>query len=230
MARAAASESGHNFLSVRGAELLNMYVGESERAIRDLFSKARSVSPSIIFFDEIDSIGARRDSAGHTGLNVLTTLLTELDGISELKDVFILAATNRPDALDPALTRAGRLDTLLVVGPPDPAARLDILKKTLAPMDVAEALQLDHLVERTHQFSGSELVSLCQRAGQAALRQAIKAKKAKESVQVQINQEHFDDALLRVHTVITDEMLESYDAFANSVKSSSERTSAAAAL
>ena len=117
-AKAVATEADLNFLAVKGAELLSMYVGESERAIREVFRKARSASPSIIFFDEIDSIGSSRSNE-HGGLNVLTTLLNEMDGIEDLRGVFVLAATNNPSVLDSALIRPGRFSTLLYVGLPD---------------------------------------------------------------------------------------------------------------
>lgn len=113
-AKAVATETDLNFIAVKGAELLSMYVGESERAVREVFRKARSASLSIIFFDEIDALGASQDSS-HGGPNVLTTLLNELDGIEELKGVFVLAATNKPAILDPALIRPGRFTTLLYV-------------------------------------------------------------------------------------------------------------------
>lgn len=209
MARAAATESGHSFLAVKGAELLNMYVGESERAIRDLFRKARSVSPSIIFFDEIDAVGTSRDNSGHTGLNVVTTMLNELDGIEELKGVFVLAATNRPDIIDPALTRAGRLDTLLYVGPPDLQARRDILRKRLIVMDVVDAVDIEALAESTAGFSGAELVSLCRRAGEIAL-----ADQVRSGVRLQVGPQHFASAQSEVQKIITPEMLESYQNFA----------------
>ena len=126
--KALATESGLNFIAVKGAEILNMYVGESERTVRDIFAKARAVCPSIIFFDEIDAIAGVRDSQQTGSLNVLTTLLNEMDGIESLRDVTVLAATNKPEVLDLALMRLGRLDTILYVGPPDLEARQEILR------------------------------------------------------------------------------------------------------
>ncbi|KAL9113184.1 MAG: hypothetical protein Q9187_007653, partial [Circinaria calcarea] len=140
-AKAIATESHLNFLAVKGAELLSMYVGESERAVRDVFRKARAASPSILFFDEIDAIGAAREGGpggGGSGVNVLTTLLNELDGIEDLKGVFVLAATNQPQVLDPALMRPGRLDTILYVGPPNLDARREILEIQLRQTDTAD--------------------------------------------------------------------------------------------
>ncbi|KAG9975153.1 AAA-domain-containing protein, partial [Aureobasidium melanogenum] len=127
-AKAVATESGLNFIAVKGAELTSMYVGESERSVREVFRKARAAAPSIIFFDEIDSIGSERDSSGTKGLNVLTTLLNEMDGIESLKGVLVLAATNKPEVLDPALLRPGRFDSLIYISPPSQSARKEILR------------------------------------------------------------------------------------------------------
>ena len=132
-AQAMATEIGFNFFAVKSAELLNMYVGESERAVRDIFARARAASPSIIFFDEIESIGSKRERGGRSnGVNVLTTLLNEMDGIETLKGVTVLAATNQPQALDLALLRPGRFDKLLYVAPPDLAGREEILLRQAA--------------------------------------------------------------------------------------------------
>lgn len=208
-AKAVATESGHNFIAVKGAELLSMYVGESERAVRELFSKARSVSPSIIFFDEIDAIGTARDSGQHGGVHIVTTLLNELDGIEELKGVFVLAATNRPEVVDPALMRAGRLDTMLYVGPPDTKARLHIIRKRLQVMDVSDDVDESKLAEATEGYSGAELVSICQRAGEAALDDQMDA-----TEQRSVGRKHFDQALMDTQTIITPEMIASYQNFA----------------
>lgn len=164
VAKAIATESDLNFMAVKGAELLNMYVGESERAVRELFRKARSASPSIIFFDEIDSLGASRNH-GHGGTNVLTTLLNEIDGVEDLKDVFILAATNNPALLDPALVRPGRLTNLVYVGLPDFEARAEILQLNLRPLRSDPSIDINELAELTEGYSGAEIVEICQRAG-----------------------------------------------------------------
>ncbi|CAE6457963.1 unnamed protein product [Rhizoctonia solani] len=148
IARALATESGVNFLSVKGPELLNKYVGESERAVRDMFTKARSAAPSIIFFDEIDALATARDTdSGRAHEGVLTSLLTEMDGVQELVGVTVVAATNRPDVLDSALMRPGRLDKLLYVGPPDRAGRKEILAIRTRRMSVDPELDLDVLAE-----------------------------------------------------------------------------------
>ncbi|KAF5978216.1 AAA family ATPase [Fusarium bulbicola] len=165
-AQAAATESGFNFFAVKGAELLNMYVGESERAVRTLFERARNASPSIIFFDEIDSIGGQRSGSGSatrsTGsVNMLTTLLTEMDGFEALSGVLILAATNRPEAMDPALMRPGRFDQVLYVGPPDGAAREAIFNVHLRGLPLASDVDIAHLSRLAEGYSGAEIKSIC---------------------------------------------------------------------
>lgn len=143
-AKALATESGINFIAVKGPELLNKYVGESERAVREIFRKARAASPSIIFFDEIDALGAARDAGeGHGGM--LTSLLNEMDGVEALSGVTVVAATNRPDVLDPALTRPGRLDRIIYVGAPDLATRKEIFALRFRNMAVEPGVDVDEL-------------------------------------------------------------------------------------
>ncbi|KAF4335967.1 AAA family ATPase [Fusarium beomiforme] len=165
-AQAAATESGFNFFAVKGAELLNMYVGESERAVRTLFERARNASPSIIFFDEIDSIGGQRSGSGSatrsTGsVNMLTTLLTEMDGFEALSGVLILAATNRPEAMDSALMRPGRFDQVLYVGPPDGAAREAIFKVHLRGLPLSPDVDTSELARLAEGYSGAEIKAIC---------------------------------------------------------------------
>ncbi|KAL2200475.1 P-loop containing nucleoside triphosphate hydrolase protein [Corynascus similis CBS 632.67] len=185
-AQAMATESGLNFFAVKGAELLNMYVGESERAVRRLFQRAREVSPSMIFFDEIDSIAGQRSGFGHSsgsgssstgssggsshgsGVNVLTTLLNEMDGFEALHGVVVLAATNRPQALDPALLRPGRFDELIYVSPPDEAARRAIFAKVAARRLMHQNVDVDRLARDTEGYSGAEIKGICAAAGVAA--------------------------------------------------------------
>ncbi|KAJ4300399.1 AAA+-type ATPase [Collariella sp. IMI 366227] len=180
-AQAMATESGLNFFAVKGAELLNMYVGESERAVRRLFQRAREVSPSMIFFDEIDSIAGQRSGfghgsssassssgGGHGGINVLTTLLNEMDGFEALHGVVVLAATNRPQALDPALLRPGRFDELIYVSPPDEAARRAIFAKVAAKRRMHPEVDVDRLAAETEGYSGAEIKGICAAAGVAA--------------------------------------------------------------
>lgn len=148
-AKALATESGINFIAVKGPELLNKYVGESERAVREIFRKARAASPSIVFFDEIDALGSSRDGGGGGGVQsgVLTSLLNEMDGIESLSGVTVVAATNRPDVLDTALTRPGRLDRILYVGAPDLATRKDIFRLRFRNMAIEPGVNLDQLAQ-----------------------------------------------------------------------------------
>ncbi|KAK0201465.1 AAA family ATPase [Desarmillaria ectypa] len=168
LARACASESGVNFVAVKGPELLNKFVGESERAVREIFRKARAVSPSIIFFDEIDALATSRTSsennAGSSHEGVLTSLLNEMDGVQELLGVTIIAATNRPDAIDSALMRPGRLDRILYVGPPDYDGRKEILHIRMNSMRVESTVDLDQIASMTDGCSGAEITALCQEA------------------------------------------------------------------
>ena len=208
-AAAVATEAGLNFLAVKGAELLSMYVGESERAMREVFRKARAAAPSIIFFDEIDAIGTSREGPSqHAGLNVLTTLLNELDGIEALKGVFVLAATNKPEILDPALLRPGRLDTMLYVGPPDKEARKEILHIRVRKMDVARDVDVEWLAEKTEEYSGAEIVSVCQRAGYAALEEQERGGET-----MQVWKRHFEIGLAEVRRQITPEIKARYEEF-----------------
>ena len=212
-ARAAATESGYNFIAVKGAELLNMYVGESERKIREIFGLARAVSPSILFFDEIDAVGTARSDSQHSGLNIVTTLLNELDGIIKLTDVFVLAATNRPDVIDSALTRAGRFDKMVYVGPPDLEARKSILSKQVRKMKIEEDLDLEVLAQETDGFSGAELIKICNDAGMAAITEVVsKSTEGAERSPV-ASRKHFDEALNGVEKAITSEMLEFFEEF-----------------
>ena len=210
-ARAVATESGVNFIAVKGAELLNMYVGESERAIRDVFAKARAVSPSIIFFDEIDAIGASRNGGHDSGIHTVTTLLNELDGVDDVKGAFVLAATNRPEVLDLALTRPGRLDNMIYVGPPDSDARQQILQKRSAKMDLSSDVEFAYIADATKGRSGAEMVEVCQRAGKLAYRDQIRSGQRQ-----QVSNDHFMKALREAPKNITSEMEESYRIFAAS--------------
>ncbi|KAH9428356.1 hypothetical protein MCOR02_010910 [Pyricularia oryzae] len=213
-AQAMATESGLNFFAVKGAELLNMYVGESERQIRDLFSRARAAAPSMIFFDEIDSIAGSRkgfgsDGGGATsqgGLNVLTTLLNEMDGFEDLRGVFVLAATNRPHALDPAIMRPGRFDEIIYVPPPDPAAREAILRKNSAGCQLAPDVDFARLAQLTEGNSGAEVAGTCQSAGKLAMRRSLD----EPSSEGAISMADFEAAIAGQRKQITKQMLEGY--------------------
>jgi len=170
LVKALATEAGLNFLAVKGAELISMYVGESERATREVFRKARAASPSIIFFDEIDAIAARGKSGND--LNVLTTLLNEMDGFEELRNVLVVAATNKPQYIDPALLRPGRFDNVVYIGPPDLEARTEIFLKRLAicRYEAQTNMEADagEFASITQGCSGAEIVAICQNAGEYA--------------------------------------------------------------
>ncbi|KAH7913370.1 P-loop containing nucleoside triphosphate hydrolase protein [Hygrophoropsis aurantiaca] len=178
LARACATESGVNFVAVKGPELLNKYVGESERAVREIFRKARAAAPSIIFFDEIDALGSSRVSDGDGGgpqshEGVLTSLLNEMDGVQELVGVTIIAATNRPDVMDSALMRPGRLDRILYVGPPNQEGREDILAIRTRNMSVEDGLDLKEIARITEGCSGAEISALCQEAALLTMKEDI---------------------------------------------------------
>lgn len=208
-AKALASESGLNFLAVKGPEILNKYVGESERTIREIFRKARSAAPSIIFFDEIDAIASSRDeSLTLAASNVLTSLLNEIDGVEELKGVVVVAATNRPSEIDAALLRPGRLDRHIYVAPPDQEARRDIIQKKCVKFAVEDLYQLfQYLAEATEGCSGAEVALLCQEAGLAA----IKENKDAQTVL----RRHFEHALEGISRGITPDMIAYYEEFAH---------------
>ncbi|KAK6203042.1 AAA+-type ATPase [Scheffersomyces amazonensis] len=207
-AKALATESGLNFLAVKGPEIFNKYVGESERTIREIFRKARTASPSIIFFDEIDAISGDRDSGTTASQNVLTSLLNEIDGVEELKGVVIVAATNKPTEIDPALLRPGRLDRHIYVAPPDYEARLQILTKGCNKFNLNEnEVDLKLYAELTDGCSGAEVALLCQEAGLAAITENKQAN--------QVLKKHFDYALKGISKGITPEMLQYYQEFSN---------------
>lgn len=178
LAKAVANESRANFISVKGPELLNKYVGESERAVRQVFLRARSSVPCVIFFDELDALVPRRDDTlSEASARVVNTLLTELDGLgSSRQGIYVIAATNRPDIIDPAMLRPGRLETLLFVNLPSPLERAEILQTLVRKLPVAFNGDLRGLAEECEGFSGADLGSLLRRAGYNAIkrRDAIK--------------------------------------------------------
>jgi len=176
LAKAAATESQVNFISVKGPELLSKYVGESERAVREIFAKARQASPCIMFFDEIDGLCATRQASNtDSGVSgrVLSQLLSEMDGIEDLTGVFVLAATNRPDMVDPALRRFGRFEQTIEIGLPDKESRLAILKVHLNSRPLATGIDLDSLAERTNGLSGAEIAAVCSKAARLAIHRVV---------------------------------------------------------
>ncbi|KAG0316052.1 hypothetical protein BGZ97_007500 [Linnemannia gamsii] len=177
LAKAVASESRTNFISVKGPELLNKYVGESERGIRQVFARARASAPCVIFFDELDALCAKRDdSQSEASARVVNTLLTELDGMENRSAVYVIAATNRPDIIDAAMLRPGRLDKLLYVQLPTMEERLDILQTLSKKTPLGPDVKLDMVAsdERCENFSGADLASLVREAGMSALRTTLK--------------------------------------------------------
>ncbi|KAI0260648.1 AAA family ATPase [Gloeopeniophorella convolvens] len=206
LVRATAAESGVNFVAVRGPELLNKYVGESERAVREIFRKARSAAPSIIFFDEIDALATSRSQGatdGGTHEGVLFSLLNEMDGVEELVGVTVIGATNRPEALDPALVRPGRLDRILYVGPPDFAGRVEIFRIRTRSMSVDPALDFDTLASLTSGCSGAEITAVCQEAALITMQEDINA--------AFVPRHAFIAAAKAVKRQITPEMLQKFE-------------------
>ncbi|KAF1351587.1 AAA-domain-containing protein [Lizonia empirigonia] len=205
IAQAVATESHQNFLAVKGSELIKMYVGESERAIRDVFRRARAAKPCIIFFDEIDSIGKARDKTQDSGLNVVATLLNEMDGIEALKDVFIIAATNRPDILDSALIRTGRFDAHIHIGLPSLPARRQILEIHTRRRPLAEDVDLASVAAQTEGSSGADIKGLCDVAVEMAI-----ADFERDPTEPLVRKVHFDRALAEHHPHTRQEEAERY--------------------
>jgi len=182
VAKAAARESGANFISVKGPELLNKFVGESERAVRTLFLRAAASAPCVIFFDELDALCPKRGGEG--GVNserVVNQLLTEMDGLNSRKGVFIIAATNRPDMIDAAMLRPGRLDKLLYVRLPKQAERRAILETIARKMPLATDVDLVAAAAdaRTEGFSGADLAALMREAAMCALKESLDRDRAR---------------------------------------------------
>ncbi len=204
LAKAVANESQANFISIKGPELISKWVGESEKAIREIFRKARLASPAIIFFDELDSIAHRRGTGDSTLVNerVMSQLLTELDGLEPLRDIVVIGATNRPDIIDPALLRPGRFDRLIYISSPKDETREKILEIHLSRMKLDDDVIITKLVEMTKDFTGADIDGLCREAGMMALREDLKAKIVKY--------QHFEEALKKVHGSLTQEMIRWY--------------------
>jgi len=177
LAKAIATESTANFISIKGPELLTMWFGESEANVREVFDKARTAAPCILFFDELDSIAIKRGSslgdAGGAGDRVMNQLLTEMDGVTAQKLVFFIGATNRPDMLDPAIMRPGRLDSLIYIGLPDFEARVSIFKACLRKSPVDPEVDYEYLGDRTEGFSGADIAGVCKSAAKYAIKDAI---------------------------------------------------------
>jgi transitional endoplasmic reticulum ATPase len=175
LAKAVAKQSGSNFISVKGPELISKYVGESEKGVRDVFRKARQASPCVVFFDEIDAIAPRRGAGrdGQVTERVVAQLLSEMDGIEDLGGVLVLAATNRADVLDPALLRPGRFDRLIDVGHPDESDRLAILQVHRRGRPFSPDVDLSEIARHTDGFSGADLENLLREAALNAIRELL---------------------------------------------------------
>ncbi len=210
--KALANEAGANFISVKGPELLSKWVGESEQHLRDVFRRAKQVAPCIIFFDEIDSLAPRRgsDAGNRVTEQVVSQLLTEMNGIENMEGVMVIAATNRPDIIDPALLRPGRFDRLIYVPAPDEKTRLEVLKVHTKAMPLAKDVSMEKLAKQTEGYSGADLEAVVREAGLNALRENMKAK--------EITKKHFDESLKEIKPSITEDIFIKYQKIVEEVK------------
>ncbi|CAG98045.1 AAA family ATPase CDC48 [Kluyveromyces lactis] len=252
LAKAVATEVSANFISVKGPELLSMWYGESESNIRDIFDKARAAAPTVVFLDELDSIAKARGGslgdAGGASDRVVNQLLTEMDGMNAKKNVFVIGATNRPDQIDPAILRPGRLDQLIYVPLPDETGRLSILSAQLRNTPLEPGLDLKTIAQATQGFSGADLLYIVQRAAKFAIKDSIEAQKRAEVVKKEegaeetekvkteedvemsdvqqedpvpfITKEHFTEAMKTAKRSVTDTELRRYEAYAQQMKAS----------
>ena len=202
LAKAVANESGANFIAVRGPELLSKWVGESEKAVREVFRKARQVAPAIIFFDEIDSLAPRRGlrSDSEVTERVVNQILTEMDGIQEFGDIVVIAATNRPDMLDPALLRPGRFDRIIYTPVPDLETRKKIFKVHTSKLALSKDVDIDKLAETTDGYVGADIEAICREAGMLALREG----------KTKIEMKHFNEAIKKIPPSVTKDIEKIY--------------------
>jgi len=214
LAKAVATESGANFVAVRGPEVLSKWVGESEKAVREIFRKAREAAPAVIFFDEIDSITPMRGAGRDSGVTerIVNQLLTEMDGIVPLNRVVVIGATNRPDIVDPALLRPGRFDRLIYVPPPDRQARLDILKIHTRGVKLTPDFSLEQLADRTEGYTGADLEALVREAVMLALREKFEPRP--------IGMDYFEKAMKVVTPSLSRADIERYERMARELKRS----------
>ncbi len=212
LAKAVANESEANFILVNGPELLNKYVGESEKGVREVFEKARQSAPCIVFFDEIDSIAPKRGQyqGSHVTESVVNQLLTEIDGLEELKDVIVIGATNRPDIVDPALLRPGRFNRMIKTEEPDQETREKILEVHIEDMPITSDVDLKEIAAETKNYSGADLAALVQEAGMNALRE--------EREELKVTKKDFDKALKEVEPSLKEISMEQYKNFKESYK------------
>merc|ERR1719311_486341 len=242
LAKAIANECQANFISIKGPELLTMWFGESESNVRELFDKARGAAPCVLFFDELDSIARARGSsggdAGGAGDRVINQILTEMDGMNAKKSVFIIGATNRPDIIDPAVLRPGRLDQLIYIPLPDEGSRMNILKSVLRKSPVSPEVDLEYLAKTTHGFSGADLTEICQRAAKMAIRESIEREieleKEREATGAdaamdtgdaedpvpEITKIHFEEAMKFARRSVNDADIRKYEMFSQTLQQS----------
>jgi transitional endoplasmic reticulum ATPase len=207
LAKAIAHESDANFITAKGSDLLSKWYGESEKRIAEVFMRARQVAPSIVFLDELDSLAPVRGvSAGEPQVTarILNQLLSEMDGLEELRSVVVIGATNRPDIIDPALLRPGRFDELILVPIPDEGARKEIFKVHTGKMALAEDVDIDKLVFLTDRYTGADIAAVCKKAGRLALREDLQAKNVKQS--------HFLKAIAETGPSVTPDTMKHYEA------------------
>merc|ERR1712093_752781 len=241
LAKAVANECQANFISIKGPELLTMWFGESEANVREVFDKARSSAPCVLFFDELDSIARARGSssgdAGGAGDRVINQILTEMDGMNAKKSVFIIGATNRPDIIDPAVLRPGRLDQLIYIPLPDEGSRLNILKSVLRKPPVAPEVDLNYLAKTLHGFSGADLTEICQRAAKMAIRESIEKEIEQEKERAaaggdaamdedlpdpvpEITRYHFEESMKFARRSVSDNDIRKYEMFSTTLQQS----------
>ena len=219
LAKAIANESKSNFIAIKGPEIFSKWVGESERAVREIFRKARQAAPSIIYFDEIDAISAGRGSneSTHTFASIVNQILVEMDGIENRKGIVTIASTNRPDIVDPAFLRPGRFDRLIYVKEPDFEARLKILEVHSKNMPLAESVTLKEIAQNTVGYSGADLENVCREAGMEAIRE-------KMDKLDKIEKKHFEFALSKIKSTLPKEITERYESIAKQITESRNLT------
>jgi transitional endoplasmic reticulum ATPase len=212
LAKAVATESGANFISVRGPEILSKWVGESEKAIREIFKKARQAAPCLIFFDEIDSIAPVRGGRFDSGVTerIVNQLLAEMDGLIPLRGVVVIAATNRPDIVDPALLRPGRFDRLVFIPLPDKKAREEIFKVHTRKMPLAEDVNISVLADMTEGYTGADIEAICREAALNAIREDLKPKK--------VEMKHFIEAIKNTPKSLSPEDVKRYETMKNMLR------------
>ena len=218
LAKAVANESEANFITVKGSALLSKWYGESEKRVEEIFRKARQVSPSIIFLDELDAlVPVRGGGAGepHVTERVVNQLLSEMDGLEELHGVVVIGATNRPDIIDPALLRPGRFDELIMAPVPDKESRHKIFQVHLKKVPMAEDIDLDDLIGQTENYTGADIAAVVRKAGRLALREDMAADK--------IRQKHFQAALEEIGPSVTPETMKYYSRMASELRKKASR-------